>query len=88
MVWVLTLEFWPRKAGGPRRGDFLIKEKEVTNIKTKRRHRHMTKTRQKRGDKDKDKRMTSSDYLLPGAILKRNTKEPSKESVHCLGVAK
>ena len=52
LVWVLTLEFWPRRAGGPRRGDFLIKDKEVTDIKTKRRHRHMTKTKQKRDDKD------------------------------------
>ena len=63
----------------------MIKEKEVTHIKTKRRHRHMTKTRQKRDEKDNNK---SSDHLLPGAVLKRNTKEPSKESVHCLGVAK
>ena len=85
LVWVLTLEFWPRRAGGQRRGDFLIKDKEVTDIKTKRRHRHMTKTRQKRDDKDKDK---SCDHLLKGAILKRNTKERSKGSVHCLGVAK
>ena len=30
LVWVLTLEFWPRRAGGPRRGDFLIKDKQVT----------------------------------------------------------
>ena len=45
----------------------------------------MTKTRQKRDEKDNNK---SSDHLLPGAVLKRNTKEPSKESVHCLGVAK
>ena len=55
LVWVLTLEFWPRRAGGPRRGGFLIKDKEETNIKTKRRHRHMTKTRQKRGDGAKTK---------------------------------
>ena len=55
LVWVLTLEFWPRRAGGPRKGDFLIKEKEVTNIKTKKRHRHMTKTRRKGGDKAKTK---------------------------------